>query len=145
MAKYTAYVNAVQSKQNSACAIIINSDTGEAHKKVLALKNCTVNRAELHGITYIVNAINEPNPDIEICTNNTYILSMLDKGHNGEWARSPTKNADLVAGLRQLVGKHGIKVSFGAGPDMEKVKWWAKSVYRLPGGLPAGAKSPIDM
>ena len=143
MSKYMTYVNSTQSKQSSSCAIIINDDKGNTHKKVLAFKDCTINKAEFNGINYVINSITESNPEIEINICNTYILSMLDKDNNNEWARSPTKNVEMVAALRKLIGENNVRIVFGTGSDMEKVKWWSKMVYRLPNGLPVGAKSPV--
>lgn len=146
MSNYNAYVYAHASKSNSACAILINGPNGQIHKRVLAFKNTTNNKAELQAIKYVVLAIDDQSPTIEISTTNTYILSMLDKDKNGDWARTPTRNAEQIRELRDLVGSNtGIKVVFGAGDTMEKAKWMAKAVFRLPNGLPKGAKSPADM
>lgn len=140
-----AFVSVSPHKTDAACAIlIVDSNDAIIHKKILALQNTSGNRAELQGIQYATEIVDDAALPIEVGIQSQYVLSMLDEDKNGKWVRSPKKNQDLVEKLREWQQKGKILLVYGDGPIMEKAKWWAKAVNRLRDGVPAEVKSPLD-
>lgn len=143
--KYNAFIHSSQSKEDAACAIIIVPENGEMFKKILPMKDCSVNKADLFGVKYIVASINDPQKEIIINTDNGYIIGMTDCDKKGNWAKKPNKYEDLISDMRSHISSKLVKLIYGGGPLMEKVKWWSQSIYRLKDGVPPGGKTPLEI
>ena len=143
--KYNAFISSASSESDASCAIIIVPDKGEMIKKILPFKDCTANKADLQGIKYIDCAIQDDNADITINSTNAYIVGMVDKNKAKEWSKTPKQNEELVKYMREKVESKRIKIIYGSGIYIEKVKWWAKSIYRLKDGIPEGGKTPLEV
>jgi len=74
------------------------------HKKVIRLKNGTINTAEIQAAEYALRAIKPEHRDMEININtcNAYVPRMLQKNDDNTYKSASEKNANEVAALRKL-------------------------------------------
>jgi hypothetical protein len=143
--KHKVFIHSTQSGSDAACAIIIVPDEGNILKKILPMKDCAKNKADLFGIKYAIAMVDNKNNEIIINIDNGYILGMVDVTKKGTWAKEPNKYQDLISDMREHINNKIIKIIYGTGPLMGKVKWWSQSVYRLRDGLPPNGKTPLEV
>lgn len=91
--------------QKAVAAVSI--DAGKfKHQRVIPLKQCTANQAELFALGYVMSAVKKESQNVQltITTTNPYVNQIMKRDpKTGGWMVKPEKNIELVTEVRSKV------------------------------------------
>lgn len=78
------------------------------HQRIIPLKQCTANQAELFALGYVMSAVKDESKKVQltVTTTNPYVNQVMKRDpKTGGWMAKPEKNIELVQEVRSKVEK----------------------------------------
>ena len=122
-----AFIHGFALRKTKEGAFSVSMTDGK-HKldRTYKVAGTTANQAELRAAQFALMAV-PIGSEVELNTSSHYLNTILERGEEGEWLKSPKANAEIIDEIRQIIKDLKVKVVKSDNEGIQKVKESARS------------------